>query len=190
MADATPHWCQPAAYRSYLRVLAGALLRSSDLLRGKVDPSDIVQETLLTAHAAQGNFRGDSPEALAAWLRRILANKVTDATRHFGRRKRDAALERRYVETLDDSSARFVGLVAADATSPSQALVRHERLLRLAGALDGLPVDQRRAIELHHLMGHTVAETAELLGRSRASVAGLLRRGLKALRSSLDAEPE
>ena len=45
-----------------------------------------------------------------------------------------------------------------------------------------LPEDQRRAVELHHLQALPSAEVAELLGRSEASVAGLLRRGLKRLR--------
>ncbi len=42
------------------------------------------------------------------------------------------------------------------------------------------------AVEMHHLHGCSVAEVAGQLGRSEASVAGLLRRGLKKLRESLE----
>ena len=45
-----------------------------------------------------------------------------------------------------------------------------------------LPEDQRLAVELHHLLGHSSAVIAERLGRTEVAIAGLLRRGLKRLR--------
>jgi RNA polymerase sigma-70 factor (ECF subfamily) len=41
------------------------------------------------------------------------------------------------------------------------------------------------AVELHHLDGYSVAEVGRLIGRSAGSVAGLLHRGMKALRAHL-----
>ena len=67
-------------------------------------------------------------------------------------------------------------------TSPSARAVRDEELRRLAEALAGLPEDQRRAVELHHLHGLPVEEVARTLGRSESAAGGLLRRGLKRLR--------
>jgi RNA polymerase sigma-70 factor (ECF subfamily) len=55
----------------------------------------------------------------------------------------------------------------------------------LAEALLRLPDDQRQAIELHHLQGLPLAETGRCLSRSREAVAGLVYRGLKALRALL-----
>jgi RNA polymerase sigma-70 factor (ECF subfamily) len=60
----------------------------------------------------------------------------------------------------------------------------------LAGALLHLPDDQRRAVELHHLQGLSLAEVGRHLGRSREAVAGLVFRGLKSLRSLLAAKRE
>ncbi len=105
-----------------------------------------------------------------AWLRRILANKLTDATRHFARRKRDAALEQTYQETIDDSARRLERVVPADQTSPSQIVLRSERARRLADALSELPEDQRVAVELHHLSGFKLAEVAAYMERTHASV--------------------
>ena len=64
--------------------------------------------------------------------------------------------------------------------------MREERLLEVAEALAGLPDNQREAIELHHLRGCSLADAARQMGRTTASVAGLIRRGLITLRKRLD----
>ena len=57
--------------------------------------------------------------------------------------------------------------------------------LRLAAALEALPEAQREALVLHYWQGLTLAEVAGRLGRTPPAVAGLLQRGLKALRTVL-----
>jgi RNA polymerase sigma-70 factor (ECF subfamily) len=52
-------------------------------------------------------------------------------------------------------------------------------------ALQKLPPDQRRAIELHHLQDQSLAEAAQQMQRSRDAVIGLLFRGLRKLRQLL-----
>jgi RNA polymerase sigma-70 factor (ECF subfamily) len=61
-------------------------------------------------------------------------------------------------------------------------------LLRLAQALAELPDDQRAAVELKHLKGYSLEEVARQLGRTKASVAGLLFRGLRRLRELMGDE--
>ena len=172
------------AYRNYLRLLAGAQL--DPRLRGKLDPSDVVQETLARAHEKAGQFRGATEAERAAWLRQILARQLAAAVRRFlDAGKRDAGRERSILAAVEGSSARLEALLAADQTSPSERAVRHEELRRLAEALTALPEDQRRAVELHHLNGLGVEEVARELSRSEAAVGGLLRRGVKRLRELL-----
>jgi RNA polymerase sigma-70 factor, ECF subfamily len=110
---------------------------------------------------------------------------MADEARRYSRGKRDADMERSLQAGLDESSVRLEAWLADDRSTPSQQAIRHEQLLALAEALDALPDDQRQAVELHHLNGCSVAEVGARLGRSHASVAGLLRRGIKALRERM-----
>jgi RNA polymerase sigma-70 factor (ECF subfamily) len=170
-------------YREYLRLLAR--LQMDPRLRQKLDPSDVAQEALLQAHAKKEQFRGQSEGELTAWLRRILANTLAMSVRRFGQQRRDAALERSLEAAVEASSMRLEAWLANDDPGPSKQAERNEQLLHLAAALEQLPPEQREALELRHLQGHPVAEIGQRLGRSEASVAGLLRRGLMNLREIL-----
>jgi len=166
-------------FRSYLLLLAKMQLDPGS--RNRIDPSDIVQQTLLEAHAKANQFHGDD-SALAAWLREGLVNNLRDAWRASRRCKRDIRREQTAAEAVAQSSARLEGMLAGPGSSPSQRAVRNEDLLLLADALSRLPEPQREAIVLHHLQGCSLSETARSLGRTDAAVAGLLHRGLKKLR--------
>jgi RNA polymerase sigma-70 factor, ECF subfamily len=175
-------------FREYLRTLARLQIR--DPLRGKLDLSGVVQQTLLEAHQARDGLRSLSDAQLAGWLRGALANNLADEARRLGAQIRDVGREQSLQDALDDSSGRLEALLAVEQDSPSQLAVRQEDLLRLAGALGRLPDDQRAAVELHHLDGRALAETAEALGRSRSAAASLVFRGLRNLRRMLDEKEE
>jgi RNA polymerase sigma-70 factor (ECF subfamily) len=180
LAAGERHW---ERYRGYLRVLAGLHLPAH--LRGKLDPSDVVQQVLLKAHEKRDQFRGRSEAEAAGWLRAILTNTLAEVARGYGREKRDPARERSLEAAVEESSARLEVWLAADQSSPSEAADRHDRLRRLADAITRLPDDQRRAVELRHLFERPVADIAREMGRTEVAVAGLVRRGVKRLRELL-----
>ncbi len=169
--------------REYLRLLAR--LQIDPRLQVKLDPSDVVQQTLLSAHQHREQFQGQTDAEFLGWLRQILANHLAGAARRFGAELRDIRRERSLEAGVEESAARLDVWLVADQSSPSQRVMHHELQLRLADALAQLPDDQRRAIELHHLQGYTVAEAAEQMERGKTAVVGLLFRGLKKLRQLL-----
>jgi RNA polymerase sigma-70 factor (ECF subfamily) len=170
-------------YRAYLRLLAG--LHTDRRLRGKIDPSDLVQQALLQAYQALSTFRGGGEAEFVAWLRQILARVLANVCRDYGRAKRDVVRERSLEAALDESSARLEAWVAADQLSPSQQANRNEQAVRLAEALTTLSAAQREALTLHYFEGLTVAQVAAELGRSPTAVVGLVHRGLQQLRNRL-----
>jgi RNA polymerase sigma-70 factor (ECF subfamily) len=173
-------------YREYLSLLAR--LQIHPRLQGKVDPSGVVQQTLLEAHQAVEQLRDRSEGEKAAWLRRALANNLADEIRKLSRGKRDVGREQSMEEALEQSSVRLEAWLAAEQSSPVERALRQERALQLAEALAGLPEGQRRSVELHHLKGLTITEVATELEISRSAAVGLLNRGVKALRGLLSGE--
>ncbi|MFO0817257.1 MAG: sigma-70 family RNA polymerase sigma factor [Pirellulales bacterium] len=169
-------------YRPYLLLLAR--MQIDPQWHAKVEASDIVQQTLLEAHAAGPCWPADEVDRVA-WLRKALTHNLVDAMRALRRGKRDVAREYSLADAMERSSARLAEWLSADQSTPSVAAIRNEDLLRLADALTQLPDEQREAVISHHLHGATLAEVAQQLRKSESAVAGLLHRGLRRLRQLL-----
>jgi RNA polymerase sigma-70 factor (ECF subfamily) len=169
------------SFRGYLRLLARTGLDAS--LRGKADPSDIVQESLLKAHLTFQQFQGQSKGELAAWLRRILINKLNDLTRGYQMvQARQVGRER----SLDDSSSVLIGLLVCGGPSPSESAERRELGLVLSEALAELNEDYREVLVLRSLEERDWEETARCMERTVGATRMLWTRALKALRPILE----
>jgi RNA polymerase sigma-70 factor (ECF subfamily) len=169
--------------RKYLQLLAR--LQLDHRLQGKLDPSDIVQQTMLEAFAKREQFRGSTEGEWLAWLRTMLAHNLADAVRAFAQEKRDVGRERSLEAAVQESSRRLEAWLAAEQSSPSERAEEHEQALRLAAALAELPEPNREALIMHYCQDRPLAEIAERLGRTPAAVAGLLKRGLRQLRQNM-----
>jgi RNA polymerase sigma-70 factor, ECF subfamily len=170
-------------YRPYLLCLARQHLDRR--LQPKVDLSGVVNLTLFEARQRLVDALGCKEEDLLRWLRSILAHNLIDETRSFRGPSRDVGREVSMEADLEQSSSRLAACLMSEQTSPSQRVARNEELVRLTQAITGLPDEQRAAVECHHLQGMSLVETAEHLGKSKAATAGLLYRGLGALREKL-----
>lgn len=149
-------------------------------LRSKLDPADLVSQTLLEALAARDRFADRSDLETLGYLRRALSNNLIDAARKFARSQTDVS-----PDDCARSSVRLADWLAADHTSPSERAERNEQFDRLAAALGELPDAQRIAVEMRYLQKMKVGAIAQALGRSDDAVSQLLHRAVVALRGAL-----
>ncbi|HKI36076.1 MAG TPA: sigma-70 family RNA polymerase sigma factor [Gemmataceae bacterium] len=180
-----------ARYRQYLRVLADGQLGRH--LRGKCDPSDLVQQTLLEAHRDFPTFQGQHEAELLAWLRRILAHNLFNEARRFATRGRDAAREvslEGFQARLDHSSQVLARCLADDGPTPSEAAVERETAVRLADTLARLPENYQRVLLLRLFEGLSAEEVAGRMNTTAGAVRMLQMRALEALRELMRAETE
>jgi RNA polymerase sigma-70 factor (ECF subfamily) len=171
------------SYRNYLRLLARTGIGAA--LRGKADPSDLVQEALLRAAQRFGQFRGATDAELAGWLRQILARCLADFVRRYRTGGRRARREQSLDQLLDRSS-QVLEQMAAGGASPSASAERRDLGLVLSDALAQLSEDYRDVIVLHHLEGLTWDAVGRRMGRSAGAARMLWTRALKELRPLLD----
>lgn len=171
------------AQRATLHRLADRQLDGRIAVR--MDASDIIQQTFLEAHRSFRQFAGQDARQLAAWLEGILDHKIAGVIRdHALLQKRAVQRER----SLDDSHGDMASLkqqLDAGQSTPSQKAMRGEQEQLLMQALSALPDDQRAAVRLRHLEGWALADIAQHMGRSPAATAGLIKRGMQALRRQL-----
>jgi RNA polymerase sigma-70 factor (ECF subfamily) len=174
------------SYRNYLRLLAQTWLDSG--LNGKVDQSDMVQETLLKAHQRFEQFQGTTEAELATWLRSILARHLADVARRYHGASRQIGRERSLEDVLGSTSLALGKIVANAAASPSEMASKREAAVVLADALADLPDDYRDVIMWISLEEQDWETVAERMGRSAGAVRMLWARALKQLRPLIQAK--
>ena len=171
-------------YRGYMRMLAE--YRLDPQLRRKLDPSDIVQQSMVHVCERWRQFRGRSEEERLAWLKTIVIRNVLHA---FGERFPPCQTRCLSGTIVRPTNRRLIAhleqWLAAEETTPSVRIERAEQLLRIADAVENLSDGQRETVMLFYWHSCTLAEISELLGRSEPAIAGLLHRGLQHLRKQL-----
>jgi RNA polymerase sigma-70 factor (ECF subfamily) len=164
--------------RDYLRLLARLLWQPG--LQRHLEPSDVVQRTLLRAHEKLYQFQGVCEEQWRGWLRAILLNELRQVVR-------DNPIGE---DSLNESSRNLEDVIVADHTPPTEQVLRHEQMERLATALAQLLEDERTAVELKYIHGCSVKFIGNYMNRSVDAVGGLLKRGMRKLRELLQESGE
>jgi RNA polymerase sigma-70 factor (ECF subfamily) len=177
-------------YRNYLSLLARTQI---DLhVQGRVDASDLVQETFLDACRDFGQFRGTSEIEWVAWLRKVLVfNLARVMQQQVVAQKRSTRRELsldRHLAALERSSERMEAALVGRHSSPSVQAQRRERSAWVADQLARLPADYREVIVLRNLEGLPFAQVARRMGRSAGAVRVLWVRAVDQLRHLLEAE--
>jgi RNA polymerase sigma-70 factor (ECF subfamily) len=175
-------------YQNYLRLLTVAQLEQR--LRGRVSPSDVVQETFFEAHRDFVQFRGTTTAEFTAWLRRILVNNLYRVVeQHVLAEKRDVRRElslERLATALEQSTARLEAVIPDPGQSPSADLQHQELEVILADEIASLPADYREVIILRHIQLLPFDEVGRRMDRSSGAARMLWLRAIRQLRDRLD----
>src|SRR5579871_516357 len=165
-------------------------LRLDRRLQARIDASDVIQEAYVDAVTRLEEYLRDPRYPLFLWLRLLVGERLLKLHRHhLGTQMRDAGLEISiYRGALPAaSSAALAAQLLGKHTSPTQAAVRAERMLRLQEALNTLDPMDREVLSLRHFEELTLAETALALEIAEPAAAKRYIRALKRLKAVLAA---
>jgi RNA polymerase sigma-70 factor (ECF subfamily) len=175
-----------ARHRERLRRMVE--LRLDRRLQARIDASDVIQDAYLEVAQRLPEYLNDPHLPLFLWLRLVVGERLVTLHRHhLGTQKRDAGLEvSLYRGALPAaSSAALAAHLLGKHTSPTQAAVRAERLLRVQEALNSLDPLDREIISLRHFEQLNRAESAQALGIEEAAASKRYVRALKRLKQVL-----
>lgn len=162
-------------------------VRIDPRLSRRVDPSDIVQETLVIANARLPRYLEESPLPFYPWLRAIAWNRLVDLHRqHVASQRRTVHREAEGDWAFNQRSVQLLaGRLSSVASAPSARLMREELQQRVSAALLQLPEKLREVLVLRHLEEMPVSEVAAVCGVTEGTVKSRHFRALARLRELL-----
>src|SRR5271155_2493716 len=175
-----------ARHRTRLRRMVD--LRLDRRLQARIDASDVIQEAYVEVVTRLNEYLSEPSYPLFLWLRLIVGERLLKLHRHhLGRRMRDAGLEVSIFRGAlpAASSAALAAQLLGKHTSPTQAAVRAERMMRIQQALNTLDPMDREVLSLRHFEEMSLAETALSLGIGESAAAKRYIRALKRLKTIL-----
>jgi RNA polymerase sigma-70 factor (ECF subfamily) len=163
-------------------------IRLAQRLKGRIDPSDVLQETYLELSRSLANYLKNPILPFFLWLRFLTGKKLQAIHRHhLGVQMRDAHREISLQNGAwpQASSESLAAQLLGKLTSPSQAAMRAELRARVQEALNGMPLLDREVLALRHFEQMSNAETAQVLGITESGASNRFVRALKRLRTIL-----
>jgi RNA polymerase sigma-70 factor (ECF subfamily) len=167
-------------------------LRLSRRLQGRVDDSDVVQESFLDIARNLPDYVRQPRLPFFLWLRHLTGLKLAEVHRkHLGTQLRDAdrevSLHRGGLPEADSVS--LAAQLLGHLTTPSQAAIKAEMRLHVQEALNSMDPIDREVLALKHFEQLSTSEIAEVLGLSKAGAGSRYLRAIKRLREMLSQIP-
>lgn len=162
-------------------------VRMDPRVRGRIDPSDVIQETLVAASQRMESYLVEQPLPFYPWLRQIAWEKLVHLhDRHLRAAKRSVVREQYFrPEISDDSALALAERFVCPTASPSVAAVRRELRERVRRALDAMPESDREILLMRYLEQLPSKEIAAIMGISEAAVNMRHMRSLERMRKIL-----
>jgi RNA polymerase sigma-70 factor, ECF subfamily len=170
-------------YRDRLRQMVA--FRLDRRLAARMDPSDVVQETLTQAAGKLAEYLRKRPLPFYAWLRELAWERIIQLHRaHIGAQRRSITREEtRSLPLGDESALELAQRLLARGGSPISQVMRNEMQGRVRQVLARLGPRDCEVLALRHLEQLSVREMAAVLGISEGAVKV---RHLRALRRFRD----
>jgi RNA polymerase sigma-70 factor (ECF subfamily) len=178
------------SYRRRLRRMV--YLRLDPRLQGRIDPSDVLQESYLEASQRLSEYLREPKMPFFLWLRFLTGQRLLALRRqHLGTQARDAAREISLYQGAmpEASSACLAAQLLGKMTTPLQAALRAEMKIRLQEVLNGMDPLDREVLALRHFEQLNNAETAQALGITESGASSRYVRALKRLKDILSQAP-
>lgn len=159
-------------------------------LSSRLDPSDVVQDTLAEAHRLLPNYLRERPMPFYPWLRQIAWNRLVDLhRRHVLAKRRSIDREDMPDMSLSDGSIQYLArsLISRE-NNPVQRLIKKELNGRVRAALEQLTPGDREVLLLRHLEQMSVRDVANVLRVAEGTVKSRHYRALERLRNLLDSQ--
>lgn len=141
-------------------------VRMDPRLQGRLDASDVIQDTFIEVHGRIDEYRARADMPFFLWVRFLAGQKLTQMHRkHLGTHQRDA--RRELPDALRSmpgaTTATLAGALMSSGVTPSEAAMRFEEEERLVHVLDELRELDREVLALRHFEGLSNHEVARLL---------------------------
>jgi RNA polymerase sigma-70 factor (ECF subfamily) len=167
-------------------------LRLSRRLQGRIDDSDVIQETFLSVSCRLHEYTANPKLPFYLWLRHMTALKLAEIhRRHLGTQLRDAdcevTLHRGGLPEADSMS--LAAHLLGQLTTPSQAAIKAETRLIVQDALNNMDPTDREVLALKHFEQLSISEIAEVIGMSKAGAGSRYLRAIKRLKEILSQIP-
>jgi len=150
-------------------------------ISARVDPSDVLQETLTIAARRLPDYSDAMPGGFYPWLRQIAKDQIIDAHRkHIHAGKRSVEREIRNVSFVSDASAsQLADRLVSKEGSPSAQAGHNERRAGVMAALKQLSDSNRELLLMRYVEQLSTREIAEILATTDSAIKSRLWRSLE-----------
>lgn len=178
-------------HRSKLRRMVS--VRMDRRLAARFDPSDVVQETLVTAIRQLPQYLAERPVSFYPWLRDIAMNRLIDLHRqHVLAHKRKVDREEPiYGQPLpDESKIELARRLVDPGSSPSRRMEKRETQQQVKVALERLSPNDREVLVLKYMEELSAPEIAAILNVTERTVWRRHARAVEQISRALAGEEE
>jgi len=159
-------------------------------LYGRVDTADVLQDVWIESSRRIADYNSNPIVPLCVWLRQIAWQIIIDLHRRHLRAQKRSIYQEVSLASPGGTSISIAALLVGNLTSPSQAVIREERLVKLREALESMDEVDREVLALRHFEELSNSEVAEVLGLQKTAASNRYVRALKRLKMILEEMPD